>query len=143
MGNNLKLLPGTSKITFQPNPFVLLLCGLIYMWISNPSFLALLASKLGYLWRINSFCFLGPQSIIYINKIRVLSVHCSEFGNISYFHVLTIIESKSGEKKISVCLSVCLSVTLLCHAFTLKPQNRFSRYFVYTLCIPMTRFKAY
>src|SRR5436190_21068647 len=84
---------------------------------------------------------------IYINKIRVLSVHCSEFGNISYFYVLTTIESKSGEKKISVCLSVCvsvcLSVTLLCHAFTLKRLNRFSRYFVYKLCIPMTRFKAY
>ena len=44
---------------------------------------------------------------IYINKIRVLSVHCSEFVNISNFYVLTIIESKSGKKN-SLCLSVCL-----------------------------------
>ena len=51
MGNNQLLLPGTSKITFQPNPFVLLLCGLIYIWIPNPNFQALLDTKLGSLWK--------------------------------------------------------------------------------------------
>src|SRR5436190_870709 len=64
MRNNQLLLPGTSKITFQPNSFVLLLCCLRYTWIPNSSFLTLLASKLRYLWRIDSFRFLGPQIII-------------------------------------------------------------------------------
>lgn len=64
MGNKKLLLPGTSKIKFRRNPFVVFVYCLRYMCIPNSSFLALLASKLGYLWRINSFRFLGPQIII-------------------------------------------------------------------------------
>src|SRR5436190_15524973 len=64
MGNKKLLLPGTSKIKFRRNPFVVFVYCLRYMCIPNSSFLALLASKLGYLWRINRFRLMELQIII-------------------------------------------------------------------------------